>query len=115
MKSIPNEKLAELALAHPTKRLKVIEYTFDDELFELVATIPTRTQLQRSLAESKVSDEQGAAAIALDCIVYPADVDTLLEERYLAMMSVAKELLRLGGAGAEARQKKPQSASSKRG
>ena len=114
MKTIPNEKLAELALAHPTKRLKVIEYMFDDEQFELVATIPTRTQIQRSLAESKVSEEQGAAALAMDCIVYP-DVDALLEERFLSMMSVTKELLRLGGAGAEARQKKPQSASSKRG
>ena len=114
MNEVSKEKLAELQLAHPNKRLKVIEYTFDDEQFELVATIPTRTQLQRSLAESKVSDEQGAASIALDCIVYP-DVDTLLEERFLSMMSVAEELLRLGGAGAKACQKKPQNASSTHG
>lgn len=112
---ISEAKLAELQAANPGKKLKVIVSKFDGEEFEVVSTIPTRTQLERSLAEEKASGVvAGAVCIVIDCVIYPEPAE-LLEEMFLPMVGVGGELLMIAGAGQKAFLRQPGKPTKQRG
>jgi hypothetical protein len=115
MSIISEAKLAELQAEYPGKKLKVLVSKFDGEDFEVVATIPTRTQLERSLAEEKsLGILAGAIAIVIDCVIFP-DAAELLEEKFLPMAGIGSELLMIAGAGQKAFLRQPGKPSTKRG